>query len=143
MAIETQNTARVSILVGRTRQYSDLDLSLAIHPDFHDLVPLRDTEAVKNSVRNLVLTNFMERPFQPTVGSNLRALLFEPADDFTSIAIREGIHRVLARWEPRVDSVTVLLEDEPDQNRYRATLGFRVVATSQPVDVSLYLIRIR
>ena len=67
-------------VVSSGRLYSDLDLSLTLHPIFHDIMPLTDTDAVINAVRNLISTNFHERPFQPVLGSNLSNLLFEPAD---------------------------------------------------------------
>ena len=134
---------RISQIVSKRRQYSDLDLSLTLHPDFHDIIPLLDIDAVKASVRNLILTNFNERPFQPKVGSNLRALLFEPADIFTLIAIKDSIRNVLARYEPRVDQVTIQVDDNPDDDRYDITLGFRVITMNQSVNMSLYLVRIR
>lgn len=147
MSIEILSDAnvsqRVSQVVSKKRQYSDLDMSLTIHPDFHDIIPLVDVDAVKASVRNLVLTNFNERMFQPRVGSNLRALLFEPADRFTAIAMKDGIRGVLERYEPRVDQITIIVTDMSDKNRYDITLGFRVIATNQPINMSLYLVRVR
>ena len=132
-----------SVLVSRTQPYSDLDLSLALHPDFHDIVPLSDTDAVKNSVKNLILTNFNERPFNRTLGSNIRALLFEPADKFTISALRQYINLVLKQHEPRIDSVTIQIQDNSDQNRYDVTIGFRVISIDVEVDTYVYLIRIR
>ena len=76
--------------VSRLHAYSDLDLSLRLN-QYGDIVPLTDIDAVKNSVRNLVLTNFMERAWEPDVGSNIRALLFEPADKFTTTSLKNAI----------------------------------------------------
>ena len=134
---------RRAAVVSKRRQYSDLDLSLTLHPDFHDIIPLVDIDAVKNSVKNLILTNFYERPFQPELGSNLRALLFEPADRITTAVLRNRIRRVLKVYEPRVDSVTIQVKDDSDRNRYDVTLGFRVISVDEQVDVTLYLERIR
>jgi phage baseplate assembly protein W len=136
-------TDRKSAVVSKRKQYADLDLTLTLHPIFHDIVPLTDIDAVKAAVKNLILTNFDERPFQPTLGSNLRALLFEPADVFTIISIKTGIRDVLQRFEPRIDQVRIQVIDNSDENRYDITLGFRVITINQPVDVSLYLVRIR
>lgn len=147
MSIEVQSDSnvqhRISQVVSKRKQYSDLDLSLTLHPDFHDIIPLLDTDAVKASVKNLILTNFLERPFQPKVGSNLRGLLFEPADRFTIIAIKEGIRNVLARYEPRVDQVTIQIQDNADNNRYDITLGFRIISVNQSVNMTIYLSRVR
>ena len=74
---EKQGTVSVT---SATKGFSDLNLQMIPHPQKRDIIPLKDNAAVKNAVRNLLLTNFFERPFQPTVGANLRGLLFEPAD---------------------------------------------------------------
>ncbi len=73
----SQRTEHISIsgksvtnLTARKKGYSDLDLKLTLHPFRKDIVPLKDSEAVKNAVKNLILTNFFERPFQPSVGAN-------------------------------------------------------------------------
>ena len=132
-----------SQVVSKRRSFSDLDLSLELNPNFNDIVPLTDIDAVKNSVKNLILTNFFERPFQPWIGSNLSALLFEPADSFTIISIREEIKKVLRKYEPRVDDVTVEVKDQSDRNSYTVTVGFRVISVDEQVDITLYLKRIR
>jgi phage baseplate assembly protein W len=148
MATETYTTVsgvtlQKSILVSRNRPYADLDITLEPHPEFHDIVPLYDTDAVKSAVRNLVLTNFNERPFQPNLGSNLRALLFEPADNITIGAIRSNIERVIRKYEPRVDQVQVDVEDQSDNNAYRVTVTFRVINLSDTTEVYIQLERLR
>jgi phage baseplate assembly protein W len=129
-------------VVSKRRPYADLDLNLEID-ESGDIKPLLDLDAVKASVRNLILTNFGERPFRPNIGSNVRALLFEPADVFTIYALREAIRTVLLRYEPRVDSITVQVRDDSDENRYVATVGFRVISFNEIVDIDLYLSRTR
>ena len=78
-------------VVSRKKGWADLNLKLTRHPIRKDIMPLKDDEAIKNSVKNLVLTNFFERPFQPRVGANLRGLLFEPADPITKYELSDGI----------------------------------------------------
>lgn len=134
---------RKSEVVSRNRPYSDLDLSLKLHPIFNDIRPVKDLRAVKNAVKNLVLTNFNERPFQPKLGSNVRALLFEPASPLTIIAIREEIERVLKNHEKRIDAVNVEVEDYADQNRYAVSITFNVISFSEEVDIELFLERVR
>ena len=132
-----------STLVSRSQSYSDLDLSLTLHPDFHDIIPLQDIDAVTNAVRNLLLTNFNERPFQPDVGGNLRGLLFEPADQFTIHAVKQYITRCLIKFESRVDSVSIDITDDSDNNQYVVQLSFQVISLAQNVDMTIYLQRIR
>jgi phage baseplate assembly protein W len=124
--------------------YSDLDLSFTIHPTLNDIIPLIDLDAIKNAVKNLVLTNYFERPFQPSLGGNVRALLFEPVDNLTAIALKEEITELIVKHEPRVDKVEVTVKDQRDTNRYHITVGFRVKNANSTVDdLNFYLTRIR
>ena len=132
-----------SLIVSKNRPYSDFDLAMYMHPNTMDIMPLEDLDAVKQAVKNLVLTNFNERPFNPRLGSNIRGFLFEPADVFTIVSLRNAIHRVITQYEPRVDSVTVQVVDNSDENRYDVTIGFRVITLSVDVTFDLYLTRLR
>ena len=138
------NTAgQKTSIVSSSRLYSDLDLSLTLHPIFHDIMPLTDTDAVINAVRNLISTNFHERPFQPALGSNLSNLLFEPADIITLILLRQSILEVLQENEPRIDSIKIDIVDDSDNNRYHVNLTFRVISRNAEVDITLFLSRLR
>ena len=108
------NSSRVS----RSKQWSDLDLSLTLHPIRKDIMPLRDDAALRNSIKNLLLTNFYERPFNMGIGANMRALLFEPADSITRIAIRDNIARTISDHEPRVELIYIKVDDQADSNAY-------------------------
>ena len=130
-------------VISSNRLYSDLDLSLTLHPIFHDIMPLTDTDAVINAVRNLILTNFHERPFRPNLGSNLSNILFEPADVITIIRLKQSILEVLEENEPRIDSITIEIIDDSDLNRYHINLTFRVISPNIKVDITLYLSRLR
>jgi phage baseplate assembly protein W len=132
-----------SIKVARTKVFSDLELSLILHPERNDLVPKYDIDAIKTSVKNLVQTNFYERPFQPFLGSNLRGLLFEPADAFTGNAIKNEIVRVLEKYEPRITGITVQLKDEMDRNAYYVTIGFTIIGFESYGTVEFFLNRLR
>jgi phage baseplate assembly protein W len=128
--------------VSKRKPYADLDLNLEID-ESGDIQPLMDLDAVKASVRNLVVTNFGERPFQPNIGSNVRGFLFEPADVFTIFGLKQNIEDVLLRYEPRVTDIIVEIEDNSDYNRYDVTLTFRVITFNEVVDLDLYLSRTR
>ena len=134
--------ARKSAVVSQRKPYSDLDVGLTLNAA-KDIDPLLDVDAVKQAVKNLVLTTFGERPFQPRLGSALKGLLFEPADRITIAVLRQSIRDVLVRNEPRIDSITIEVIDESDSNRYQVNLGFRVISLSQEVDLTVYLQRIR
>jgi phage baseplate assembly protein W len=94
-------------------------------------------------VRNLVLTNFYEVPFDPYKGSNIRALLFENADSYTAMAINKEITRVIAQYEPRVNVSVVNVIDQADINSYAITINFNVIQLNIETEVNFYLERIR
>jgi len=128
--------------VARTNLYTDLDLSFNIHPILKDIVPVSDLDAVRNSIKNLVLTSFYERPFHPEIGSTIGGLLFEPANLFTGLAIKNEIERVIQKFEPRVNDVTVQVIDESDNNSYLITVGFNVLYDTKS-EIQFYLNRLR
>lgn len=136
-------SAKRSSNVAAKSLYSDLDLSLSLHPTLNDVRPVNDLLAVKNSVKNLVLTNFGERPFQPRLGSNVTALLFEPADQFTAIQMKKEIQRLLKDHEPRINGVRIQILDDVDANAYRVTIGFNVIFSNTVSEISLALQRLR
>ena len=122
--------------------YSDLDLSFIVHPVLKDIRPITDIDAVKNSIKNIVLTSFYDHPFHPEIGSGVRALLFEPASIFTALSLKDEIQRCIGQFEPRVNNVTVQIYDDSDRNAYRITIGF-VVLYDQEEEVQFYLTRLR
>ena len=136
---QTKRNTRVS----RKKGWSDLDLSLKLHPFRKDIMSLKDDAAIKNAVRNLLISNFYDRPFQPTLGANLRGLLFEPADAITRIALKEGIRNVLVNHEPRIRVQNVQVVDLSERNAYRINVIFNIKEfdTSEEVEVLLQRIR--
>jgi phage baseplate assembly protein W len=133
------NSSRVS----RSKQWSDLDLSLTLHPIRKDIMPLRDDAALRNSIKNLLLTNFYERPFNMGIGANMRALLFEPADSITRIAIRDNIARTISDHEPRVELIYIKVDDQADSNAYNIIVKFRIKEYDTEDKVEIVLRRIR
>ena len=139
---QTASTGKISV-VSRKKGWADLNLKLTLHPIRKDIIPLRDDEAIKNSVKNLILTNFFERPFQPQVGANLRGLLFEPADAITKYELSDGIKQVLIDYEPRIRVSRVAIEDQSDRNAYRITVSFQIIEIDLNTEVEIVLQRLR
>ena len=139
---QTASTGKISV-VGRKKGWADLNLKLTLHPIRKDIIPLKDDEAIKNSVKNLILTNFFERPFQPQVGANLRGLLFEPADAITKYELSDGIKQVLEDFEPRIRVSRVGIEDQSDRNAYRITVYFQIIEMDLNTEVEIVLQRLR
>jgi phage baseplate assembly protein W len=120
-----------------------LNLSLIPNPVTGDINPVRDTEAIKKSVVNLVMTNFYERPFQPEIGSGVRGLLFELADPITISDIEDAAQQVLENFEPRIRVIEVIAADDADNNSYTLSITFQILSTEQIADVTTVLERIR
>tara|TARA_R110000764_G_scaffold174029_1_gene260600 strand:- start:104 stop:550 length:447 start_codon:yes stop_codon:yes gene_type:complete len=129
--------------ISKVGVYSDLDLFFTKHPILNDITPLRDIDAVKQAVVNLVLTNFYERPFHPEIGGNVSTKLFEPADRFTASEIRDEIKEVLKNYEPRVNGVNVAVYDQSDANAYTVTIAFNVIFLQAETEVTFNLQRLR
>lgn len=129
--------------VARKKGWADLDLALTPHLVSGDIIPLRDTKAIKNAVKNLLLTNFWDRPFQSTLGANLRGLLFEPNDVITRIAIRENIREVLTAHEPRISLQGLYVEEASQGKAFRITVLFRVKEYNTNSSVEIVLRRLR
>jgi phage baseplate assembly protein W len=136
-------TAKASSNIARTRLYSDLNLGFAINPITKDINPVTDIDAVKNSLKNLMLTNFYDRPFQPTLGSGLTRLLFESANVFTIMELKDAIEKVINNHEPRVTDVNVDVIDNSDLNEYRVTIYFRVFYDDSVNSFDFFLTRLR
>ena len=130
-------------IVSRGRQYSDLDLSLVPHPNKKDIIPLIDVDAVRNSVKNLVLTDRYERLFNPDISSGLKRLLFENGDSHTTYLIRTYIIEVLTNYEPRISGLNVIVQDDDVNNGYYITIAFNVISVNIQSDVQIFLERTR
>ena len=126
-----------------TRNWSDLDLDFLSHPTTNDIVKKKDVEAIKRSVRNLILTNKFERPFHPEIGSNLRGMLFENITPQISHYIGKQIEFLIKNYEPRCKLVEVDNRPNLDRNGYSVSISFYVVNVPNPVQVETFLERLR
>ena len=126
-----------------TRIYSDIDLTFSRQPISGDISVVYDDRAVINSVRNLLLTGFYERPFQPKLGSNLNTMLFENMDPLMESTIITEIKNVITNFEPRVRLQSIEVQAYPDENGYQATIEFFIGNNTEVSQVSLFLERNR
>ena len=122
------------------RQYKDLDLFFGKTQGSADISKITDIEAVKRSVRNLVLTNFYEKPFHPEIGSGVRDILFENMTPVTSVVLAKKIEDVIENFEPRARLIGVRALPNLDRNEYEVTIEFFVVNTpTELVDMTIFL----
>ena len=93
--------------------YQDLDLKMKLHPAYGDVRPVKDVDAIKGSIKNILLTKRGERPFNPEFGCDLTKYLFEPVDIITTNMIKEEIIYSLTEHEPRVKVNNITVTDDP------------------------------
>ena len=129
--------------VTRVPDYSDLDLDFIANPTTGDVVRKTGPDAIKRAVRNLVLTNFYERPFQSYLGSNVRRLLFDNATPLTTINLQDAIIELINNYEHRVSLQQVVVQADIDNNGYNVSVAYTILNNNLPVSVSLFLERIR
>ena len=124
------------------RWYTDIDLNLTPHPSSKDLTLKYDKDAVKRSLRNIMLTNDYERPFRPNFGANLRGLLFELADDITKLEIRNQITEAIEDYEPRVVIDKIYLNEDKSNNMF-VNIHYGVRGVIEPQELEVILQRVR
>jgi phage baseplate assembly protein W len=132
-----------TVTIQAERTFRDLDLNFTIHPVKKDINTHKNEFAVINSIKNLVLTNHYERPFQPEIGSNIRRLLFENVDSVVASQIEREITEVIGNFEPRAQVSQVVVIPSPDENTYKVILEFFIINSTAPITINFFLERIR
>lgn len=128
----------------RQNDYSDLDLDFLKNRTTNDVVIKRGEDAIKRSIRNLILTNFYDRPFRPSIGSNVQKLLFdELADPLVKNLLESAIQETIYKFEPRVNLQFVEVIPDLDANGLTVRLQYTILNREEPIITSLFLERIR
>lgn len=130
-------------IVTRERDYSDIDLDFIANPITGDISRKRGPDAIARSIRNLVLTNYYDRPFRSQIGSNAIQLLFDNVGPFTAINLQDAIADVINNFEKRARLIGVKVTTDPDNNTYNAKIAFYVDNRPEPYQTTLFLERIR
>ncbi len=126
-----------------SRRFRDIDLDFQRNTVTNDVNVVEDVIAIKRAVKNLVQTNYYERPFHPELGCGVRGLLFENFTPLTAIYMRRKIEEVIQNYEPRVSLTSVNVDDDQDRNRLVVDIHFRIIGIEGPQVVSTFLQRIR
>ena len=126
------------------RQYTDLDLFFSKKATSNDISKVTDIQAVKRSIRNLILTDHYEKPFHPEIGSGIRGLLFELMSPLTANVLAKVVEDVIENYEPRAKLMGVTVYPDMDRNAYEVTIEFYVVNTpTELVELTVMLERLR
>ena len=124
------------------RTYSDFDFNFSV-ANSGDLSVKYDENAVKQSVRNLILTANYERPFHPEIGCQVYSQLFENFTPITEVIVRQTIYDVLTKFEPRILILDIAVNADEDQNGLGIILTFRFKNDPRPITVNTFLSRVR
>jgi len=141
-SIEDGNLSNVPLTSSVTRTYKDIDLTFAKRPS-GDVYKKTDAAAVKQSIKNILLTNFTEKPFQPTFGGNLNNFLFNLSEEFSDFEIREQVTLAINNYEPRAIVLDVKSNLSPDQYSVNIQVIFRVINTASVETTNVTLTRLR
>lgn len=130
-------------IVRQAQVYSDFDFFFTPHPISKDVARVVNEEAVKQSIKNIVLTDKYEVPFNPLFGCNVRKTLFENFSAVTSALVKKTIEEAIINFEPRCQLIDVVVSDFPDDHRLLITIIFTVINNSNPITLQLFLDRVR
>lgn len=123
--------------------FNDIDFSFRPHPVTGDVTKLTNVDAVKTSVKNLILTSFGERFYQYTLGSRVYDVLFETVSSLYESVLAEEIRNVIDNYEPRAIINTIKVNENADSNGYNVTIEFNVLNDFTPQTVDLFIKRLR
>ena len=128
-----------------SRSFKDISLSFQRHPVTNDIAVLKNADAIKRSVRNLVQTIPNERFFNSTIGSEVKNLLFENAPGFidfgTAAIIEKQILTTIENYEPRVTNLEVNVEPRPDTNEFEVNVIFDIVGQTFPLQDFSFILK--
>ena len=129
--------------VANSRIYSDIDFRFKPHPITGDVTIKYDSDAVRRSVRNIVLTNFYERPFKPSLGSNIRNQLFENNSPRAQNRSASRIKKIIEDFEPRVQDVKIAFGEVSDRNELNITIFYNIKNNAQSQEMDFTITRAR
>ena len=128
-----------------SRAFKDINLSFKRHPVTNDVVTIRDEDAIKRSVKNIIFTILGEKPFEPEFGSVINNSLFELNTSLNEMRVSDEIKQSLINYEPRIQDIKVTTSIYPDSNELNCTVQYDIVgipAPTQEVEVLLFPARV-
>lgn len=126
-----------------TKTFSDLNLLFTKSPITADVTKKIDEEAIKASLKNLVLTKNFERPFHPEIGCQIYGLMFENISPSIYQTLKKTIFDVVEKFEPRVQMLDVKISETPDNNSIDVSMTFRIINTERPINLTTTVLRVR
>ena len=128
-----------------SKAFRDINLSFKRHPVTNDLVAIKNEDAIKKSVKNIIFTILGEKPYVPLFGTSINNSLFELSNPLDHIRISDEIQSTLLNYEPRISNIEVTVSNYPDSHELNATIQYDITgmaSPSQTVDVLLLPARV-
>ncbi len=123
-----------------SRAFKDISLSFDKHPVTNDILALKNEDAIKRSVRNIVNTIPSERFFNPIFGSDVKVNLFEFIDFGTASVLQKQIQTAIENYEPRISNLLISVNPKPDQNEFEITVSFRIIGQEVPAQQFTFIL---
>lgn len=139
----TKNNEEYKQVSGNSELYSDFTNSFLPHPNTGQVTRRRNVDSVKQSLRNLILTNKYERLRNPTFGGNIRRYLFEDVNDITAYEIKSDIEYLIKEYEPRVRLIEVRVDPSENNNAMNVFIRFGVFSFTEDTSLDIQLYRVR
>ena len=117
-----------------SKSFRDFSLTFEKNAVTNDILALKNEAAIKESVKNIVLYNFYEKPFDPFFGGNIIGLLFENSTTTMELEIKNRIEQSVEIYEPRVTAVSVDVDFEPDRNELNCSVSYLILGLSPKFD---------
>jgi len=141
-SLEDGNLSNVPVTSSFTRAYSDVDLTFTAKAS-GDIFKKTDANAVKQAVKNILMTNRGEKPFLPKYGGNLNDFLFNLSTEFSEFDIEEAVTLAINNYEPRAKVLNVRSNVRPDNNSISVEVTFQIVSTAEIATTNISLTRLR
>ena len=128
-----------------SRAFKDINLSFKRHPVTNDVLTVRDEDAIKRSVKNIIFTIIGEKPFEPDFGSVINDSLFDLSTNLSEIRVSDEIRQSLLNFEPRIENIDITVTVIPDSNELNCPIQYDIIglpAPTQQVDVLLFPARV-
>jgi phage baseplate assembly protein W len=139
----TSRAQTITQTLKKVDTYSDFTDNFIQHPITHELITIKNESDVGQAIKNVILTNVFERPFNPFFGSNIRRSLFEDFGPFVIEDITRYINMAVRQFEPRIQLLDVGITDDEDHNGMSINIVYSMLNNPEPVSISLFLRRVR
>jgi|TARA_B100001250_G_scaffold77509_2_gene63571 hypothetical protein len=123
-----------------SRAFKDISLSFEMHPITKDIPILKNEDAIKRAIRNLIQTVPSERFFNSYIGSEVKTTLFEFVDFGNATILEEQITIAISNYEPRVENVNVKVIPQPDNNAFEVNINFKIIGQDVPPQKFTYIL---